>query len=586
MKYTSKHGFTLFALLAFAGASRRLYAQNALRVSGRSATQGVHDFRPVSAGATEVYTFTTGGTVLSTQALTYGCRGGWITQRPDVILRVRADVPALRVWVTGVREANPATDGRPGPFAGTALVVNSADGHWRCESSYGGGSPQMILTNAGVGQYDLWVGSNMRGATLTGELHVASVPFLETRGDQARAGVRELTADTDPESMDLPLTSRPQGDIDLRMLGDGCLGTAPRQPDLIVRLPTALPLFRVSATTTAESTLVMRTPGDRWRCNDARGGGDPLVMLRDAPAGQYEVWVGSKLGADISGTLHVTRATLVETGATSGVHGMRELLPEFTPATTDIEIAPRPAGTVDARLILTGCQGRIARRPDLVVRIGASMPSLRAYVTSTVDTTLMMHGPDDLWYCDDDSYGSFNPLLDFANLGAGSYELWVGAFNAAQPVSGTLHLTRSPLVEVGGQEATLGIHDLAPNFAPDHMSLEIPQRAGGEIEARQLSRGCQGAVTRRPDAILRVSGSLPLLRTYVTSTPTTTLVMHGPDDTWHCANNAGTIARSNNPLIDLRNVARGQYEVWVGTYGRNTTVTGALHITRNPALHP
>lgn len=221
-----------------------------------------------------------------------------------------------------------------------------------------------------------------------------------------------------------------------------------------------------------------------------------------------------------------------------------------------------------------------------MLRVTAPLPLLRAYVTSTVDTTLLIHGPDDAWRCDDDSYGAFNPLLDLADVAPGQYEVWVGAFNATQPVSGTLHFTRSSLVETGGAEATLGVREVTPGFTPEPMDIEIPQRAAGEVEARQLSRQCSGAVTRRPDLILRVGAPMPFLRAYVTATTDTTLVVHGPDDAWICNDNFDPRGGNRNPLVDLTGVARGQYEVWVGTYGRSATVAGQLHLARSSQHHP
>jgi hypothetical protein len=586
MKSPSKHAVALLSLLALGAASRALYAQSALRVAGRAATQGVHDFRPAAPGATMVFPFTTTGAVAASQSLTTACRGGWVGQRPDIILRLRSEVPALRVWVTGARDASAPAEGRPSVyFSGATLVVNGADGRWRCEGSFGVNNPQVLLTNAGVGQYDIWVGSNSGATTISGELHVASVPFVETRGDSARAGVQELS-DTSPETLDLPLAPRAPGDVELRPLGEACLGTAPRQPDLIVRLPSALPLVRLSATTTADSTLVVRTPDDRWRCNVARGGGDPLVMLRDAPAGQYEVWVGSRLGANIGGTLHATRAPIVETGGAAGTLGVREITPTFSPDPMEVVIPQRPAGPIDGRLIQSNCAGRIERRPDLVLRVGAPLSLLRAYVTSTVDTTLLVHGPDDTWRCDDDSFGSFNPLVDLTDLTAGQYEVWVGGFNPSSPVSGTLHVTRSSLVETGGAAAALGVRELAPGFTPEPIDLELTPRTGGEVDARLLSRGCGGLVTRRPDVILRVGAPMPLLRAYVTSPVDTTLVVHGPDDSWTCNDNFDPRSGNRNPLVDLTRVARGQYEVWVGTSARSTAVTGQLHLARSTQHHP
>lgn len=43
-----------------------------------------------------------------------------------------------------------------------------------------------------------------------------------------------------------------------------------------------------------DTTLLINTPGRRWRCDDdSRGNLDPLLIFPDAPSGLYNIWVGT-----------------------------------------------------------------------------------------------------------------------------------------------------------------------------------------------------------------------------------------------------------------------------------------------------
>lgn len=584
-----KHPCTALALAALSLAPRGLYAQPALRVGGREAPLGVRDFRPASTGVEEVIPFTTTGALYASQAVSPDCRGGWVSQRPDLIVRLRAAVPGLRVWVTGVRALPSPDDPHAVVAPNAALVLNGADGRWRCDAAWGPLGPQIVVPDAGVGQYDIWVGPLARGVRLSGDLHIASVPSLMLGGAQAHAGVHELPTEGARDTLDLPLTSRPRGAVDLRTLGEGCSGFAPERPDAIVRVPAALPLFRVTAQAGRGSSLALHLPDGRWRCRDVPIVGDPLLVVRDAPAGLYEVWVGTRAEGDVAGTLQVTRAPLLETGSTRGTFGDRELAASFSPDRFSFEVPQRPAGPVDARLLTTPCAGRIERRPDYVLHLTQPLPMLRVFATASVDTTLVVRAPDDAFHCDDDGYGGFNPLVEMSNAAAGNYEVWLGAFNPTTPLSGTVYVTRSPLVELGGDEATLGVRELAPNFSPERFDVDVPDRGPGDVNASVFSRGCAGVITRRPDVILNVSGPMPFLRLYTTgATPQrdATLVVHNPDDTWTCHDDWEARAGNLNPSVDLPRVTRGRYEVWVGTVGRTGHFAGVLHVTRNPQHHP
>ena len=102
------------------------------------------------------------------------------------------------------------------------------------------------------------------------------------------------------------------GNLDVRgmNLGPGCLGFATAQPDYIMDLTDTSAFLRVYVTSDQgeDTTLVINDGRGNWHCNDdSYGGRNPSVDIPNAPAGQYDIWVGSyQAGVQAHGTLHIT----------------------------------------------------------------------------------------------------------------------------------------------------------------------------------------------------------------------------------------------------------------------------------------
>ncbi|MGE0788980.1 MAG: hypothetical protein AB7S26_25130 [Sandaracinaceae bacterium] len=82
-------------------------------------------------------------------------------------------------------------------------------------------------------------------------------------------------------------------------------------------------------------------------------------------------------------------------------------------------------GPIDARRLDADCEGWIAVEPDVVVESTRPIAELAVMAASSVDTTLVVVGPDGRPRCANDSDG-MHPIVrsDFA---AGRYRIWVGA---------------------------------------------------------------------------------------------------------------------------------------------------------------
>lgn len=76
----------------------------------------------------------------------------------------------------------------------------------------------------------------------------------------------------------------------------GCsYGTVSDAPDVDLYYTTSggsdLYIYAVSGD---DTTILVNTPDGAWTCDDdSYGDGDPIVVIRDAPAGLYDIWVGT-----------------------------------------------------------------------------------------------------------------------------------------------------------------------------------------------------------------------------------------------------------------------------------------------------
>lgn len=135
---------------------------------------------------------------------------------------------------------------------------------------------------------------------------------LQIGGNRANFGVHRLSPGFTPDPKVVNVVSG--GNIDASTLGYGadCGGWVTRQPDAIVHLSGQSNFLRffVRGQGNGDTTLVINDGGGRWHCNDDSAPGsnlNPVVDIRNAPAGQYDIWIGSyRSGEQIRGTLNIT----------------------------------------------------------------------------------------------------------------------------------------------------------------------------------------------------------------------------------------------------------------------------------------
>jgi hypothetical protein len=273
--------------------------------------------------------------------------------------------------------------------------------------------------------------------------------------------------------------------------------------------------------------------------------------------------------------------------------GTQSLTAGFTPDPFTVQI--QSGGNIDASSAIgtdsrgNYCVGMIADAPDFRLQYTAGSYDLTIYFQAQGDTTLVINGPNGDWYCDDDSGGFPNPMVQFNNPASGQYDIWVGTYGSNENLTGTLNIS-----ELGGPtgnnmppasagmpdfnlDPTFGTVNLAAGFAPQTVDIV----AGGGIDANVAlgtdnnGNGCYGTIAEAPDYRVQFNGTGPLTFD-VTATEDTTLVINAPDGNWYCDDDG---AGYPNPRITFGSAMSGQYDIWVGTYSGGGNPNTTLRIT-------
>jgi len=121
--------------------------------------------------------------------------------------------------------------------------------------------------------------------------------------------------------------------------------------------------------------------------------------------------------------------------------GVRSVTPGFVPDPINVNVVS--GGNIQASSlgVGAGCTGYVTAQPDFIMRLTGPSRSLRVYVTSSADTTLLVNTASAQWVCNDDSYGGTNPTVNLPGATAGQYDIWIGSYQSGVQARGVLHIT-------------------------------------------------------------------------------------------------------------------------------------------------
>lgn len=286
-------------------------------------------------------------------------------------------------------------------------------------------------------------------AAVTALLMAAPTAQAQDASATATYGEVRLSSGFTPDPHTVNLTAG--GSIDASSnVSSSCQGSIARAPDYEVTYDAgSLPLyFYVHAS--SDTTLVVNGPDGQWYCDDdSNGGVNPQVTYNNPSSGTYDVWVGTFGGGTTPATLFVTELNSSEGGGGSGApnpsltaaFGEIRLSTGFTPDPYRVSLTA--GGSIAASNVSSSCEGLIAEAPDYQITYDAGSLPLAIRTESSDDTTLVVNGPDGVWYCDDDSGGGTNAQVYFAKPSSGVYDIWVGVYSGS-PSRAHLVVTEVP----------------------------------------------------------------------------------------------------------------------------------------------
>ena len=126
------------------------------------------------------------------------------------------------------------------------------------------------------------------------------------------------------------------------------------------------------------------------------------------------------------------------------LNGSINLTAGFLPDPHVVDVIP--GGETAVADMGVGCSGYIyADGPDYeLVLEGTATDGLGIFVSSEVDTTLVINDPNGNWHCNDDfaDAGASNPGIRFEQAPAGTYDIWIGTYvNGVSVAGGKLVIT-------------------------------------------------------------------------------------------------------------------------------------------------
>ncbi|MGP1274596.1 MAG: hypothetical protein ACQRW7_04165 [Caulobacterales bacterium] len=332
------------------------------------------------------------------------------------------------------------------------IAVRAPDGSWHCNDDGAGDlNPGVTFTDPASGDYLIWAGTFGETAAEPATLHVSEIGYAGVDNSvdltaRPRHGQTRLSPGFSPNPHAADVQAGGPIDSTLALSGhttvEGyCYGQITREPAYRLTWNGSEGPLYISTESDTDTLLLVNAPDGGWWCDDDSAGDlNPGLVIDNAPAGVYDIYVGS-FGPDFSDA----RLFLSQTGFGAEAISMRadpSLEPRFgaftldpaegtVPYAQDLE-AGGPLRAYQAGFNSTDyCVGYVSREPSLVINWAPdSATPFVVYMEAERDTTLAIQTPDGSWRCNDDGSIGLNAGLELADGAPGYYRIYVGTYGS------------------------------------------------------------------------------------------------------------------------------------------------------------
>lgn len=330
----------------------------------------------------------------------------------------------------------------------TTLVVQGPDGQWYCDDDSAEElNPGIRVSEPVTGRYAIWAGRFSGEAQAEATLFVSELGF---RGEidvpavldyslPSNFGSTALEAGFIPDPYNVELVAG--GDVDVyEAVGDRCYGYATTAPDFDLTYTAGNFDLYLSATSNADTTLIVNAPDGSWWCDDDSAGAlNPGIRFDEPASGRYDIWVATYGEIEPEpAMLHISELAFGDEFQAGEVldysldanFGSVELQSGFTPDPYIVELVA--GGDLPAQSAAdNACRGYVTQAPDFELSYEAGAFDLFISASSAADTTLVINGPGGEWICNDDNDG-LNPGIEFSSPQSGVYDIWVGTYREGE----------------------------------------------------------------------------------------------------------------------------------------------------------
>lgn len=194
----------------------------------------------------------------------------------------------------------------------TTLVIRKPDGSFLCDDDgAGNGTNPAVQAMLMPGTYQVFIGSYMSGQNFPYNLAITESPTftaaqvpppsgvaptgMPTPGVAVPTGGAPTMASLAPGFMPDPhvLSGTAGGTMQANQMSPNCRGFVSPTPNHILNTTGNFAGLRLVGSAAQDTTLVVRTPAGTFLCDDDGGGNFNPLIQGPAPAGSYQIWVGS-----------------------------------------------------------------------------------------------------------------------------------------------------------------------------------------------------------------------------------------------------------------------------------------------------